>query len=119
MSDQIITLQLEIPPEVAKQDVWNLEEQCKQVVGVVKTSLRQPKDPVTATLLIISIVVTVAGEINTIHDLVQNIYDFLHPKKQEADRQQGKQKVVIIKPDGTRIEIYDLPSKEIEKIIHL
>ena len=122
MSDQPITLQLEIPPEVAQQDVWELEEQLGQVAGIT-TELREPKDLLTATLLLISVVgpyvgqaIVVAEGINTIHDLAQNIYDFLHPKKQEADRQRGKNKVVII-TKGKRIELYNLTSEEIEKII--
>src|ERR1700694_5713355 len=102
MSDQPITLQLEIPPEVAQQDVWDLEEQLRQVAGIT-TELREPKDFLATTLLFIQVAgpyvgqaVTVAGGINTIHDLAQTIYNFLHPTKQEADQQHGKNKVVII-----------------------
>jgi len=122
MSDQPITLRLEIPPEVAQQDVWDLEDQLGQVTGIT-TELREPKDLIAATLLFIHVVgpyaiqaVTIAGGINTIHDLAQTIYDFLHSKKQETDGQQGKNKVVII-TKGKRIELYNLTSKEIEKII--
>lgn len=122
MSDQAITLRLEIPSEVAQQDVWDLEEQLGQVAGVT-TELRQPKDILSATLLFIHVggpymaqAVTIAGGINTIHDLAQNIYNFLHPKKQEADQQGGKNKVVIITKEK-RIELYNLSSQEIEKII--
>jgi hypothetical protein len=123
MSDQTITLQLEIPPEIAQQDVWDLEKKCKQVAGVT-TDLQEPRDFLAATLLFIHIVgpyvgqaVAVAGGINTVHDLAQNIYDFLHPKKQEIDQQQAKNKVVIIKK-GKRIELYNLSQEEIEKIVN-
>ena len=122
MSDQPITLQLEIPPEVTQQDVWNLEEQVRQVAGIT-TELREPKDLIAATLLFISVAgpyvgqaVTVAGGINTLHDLAQAIYTFLHPKKEETEQQRGKNKVVII-TKGKRIELYNLSSEEIEKII--
>src|SRR5437667_10772057 len=122
MPDQPITLQLEIPPEVVQQDVWNLEAQLGQVAGIT-TELREPKDLLAATLLFISVAgpyvgqaVTVAGGINTIHDLAQTIATFLHPKKQEAEQQRGKNKVVII-TKGKRIELYNLSTKEIEKII--
>jgi hypothetical protein len=122
MSDQPITLHLEIPPEVAQQDVWDLEEQLGQVAGIT-TDLRQPKDLLAATLLFIQVAgpyvgqaVAVAGGINTIHDLSQTLYSFLHPKKQEADQQRGKNKVVII-TKGKRIELYNLSSEEIEKIV--
>src|SRR5436309_1336700 len=80
MSDQLITLHLEIPPEVAQQDVWELEEQLGQVTGIT-TDLRQPKDLLAATLLFIQVAgpyvgqaVTIAGGINTIHDLAQTLY---------------------------------------------
>ncbi len=122
MSDQPITLQLEIPPEVAQQDVWDLEEQLSHVAGI-KTELREPKDIIAATLLFIYVVgpylgqaVAVAGGINTLHDLALNIYNFLHPKKQEADQQRGKNKVVII-TKGKRIELFNLTQKEIEKVL--
>jgi len=121
VSDQPIILQLEIPPEVAQQDVWYLEEQLRQVAGIT-TELREPKDLIAATLLFIQIAgpyvgqaVTVAGAINTVHDLAQTIYTFLHPKRQEADQQRGKNKVVII-TKGKRIELSNLSSEEIEKI---
>lgn len=117
MADQLITLQLEIPSEVAQQDIWDLEERLSQITGTT-TELREPKDPIVATLLYIAIqTVAVAGGINIIHDLAQNIYDFLHPKTQETNQQQSKNTVVIIAPDGERIELYNLTSEEIEKII--
>jgi hypothetical protein len=122
MSDRPITLQLEIPPEVAQEDVWNFEELLGQVAGIT-TELREPKDLISATLLFISVAgpylgqaVTVAGGINTIHELAQTIYNFLHPKKQEAEQQRGKNKVVII-TKGKRIELYNLSPEEIEKIV--
>ena len=122
MPDQPITLQLEIPPEVAQQDVWNLEAQLRQVVGIT-TELREPKDLLAATLLFITLAgpyvgqaVTVVGGINAIHDLAENIFTFLHPQKQEAEQQRSKNKVVII-TKGKRIELYNLSSEEIEKII--
>ncbi len=122
MSGQPITLHLEIPPEVTQQDVWNFEEQLGQIAGIT-TELRERKDLLAATLLFLSVAgpyvgqaVTVAGGINTIHDLAQTIYTFLHPKKQEAEQQRGKNKVVIF-TRGKRIELYNLSSEEIEKII--
>src|SRR5438105_14527580 len=122
MSDQPLALQVEIPPEVAQQEVWDLEEQCKQVAGVT-TDLQEPRDLIAATLLFLSIVgphlgqaAAIAGGIKATHDLAQILYNFLHPTKQETDRQQGKNKVVIIKK-GKRIELYNLSPKEIEKIL--
>jgi hypothetical protein len=122
MSDQSITLQLEIPPEVAQQDSWDLEGQLKQVAGVT-TDLQEPRDIIAPTLLFIYIVgpylgqaAAVAGGIKATRDLAQILYNFLHPTKQEADRKPGKNKVVII-TKGKRIELSNLSSEEIEKII--
>jgi hypothetical protein len=120
MSDQPITVQLEISQEVTQQDVWDLEKRLKQVSGVT-TELREPKDFITPIHLLIQIAgpyvvqaVAVAAGINTFHELTQTIYAFLHPQK--TDQQRGKNKVVIIKK-GKRIELYNLTSEEIEKII--
>ena len=122
MSDQPILLQLEIPSEVTQQDVWNFEEQLRHVAGIT-TELREPKDLLAATLLFIQVAgpyvgqaLAVAGGINTLHELAQTIHAFLHPKKQEAEQQHGKNKVVIITKEK-RIKLYNLSSEEIEKII--
>lgn len=125
MSDQPITLQLEIPPEVAQQDVWDLEEQCKQVAGVT-IDLQEPRDFIAATLLFIHIVgpfvgqaVAVAGGIKATRDLAQILYNFLHPTKQETS-QPDKNKVMIVtrrKGKEKRIELYNLSPEEIEKVL--
>lgn len=121
MSDQPITLHLEISPEVTQQDVWSFEEQLGQIFGIT-TELREPKDLLAATLLFITVAgpymgqaITVAGGINTLHDLAQTIDTFLHPKKQEAEQREENKVVIITK--GKRIELYNLSSEEIEKII--
>lgn len=122
MSDQPIMLHLEIPPGVAQQDVWNFEEQLKQIAGVT-TDLQESKNLLTATLLVIQVAapyvgqaVIVAAGINTIHDLAQTIFTFLHSKKPEGAQQPAKNKVVII-TKGKKIELYNLSSEQIEKII--
>ncbi len=122
MSDQSISLLLELPPEIVQQDVWDLEERLKQVTGVT-TELQEPKDVLAATLLFIHVigpylgqVAAVAGGIQATRDLAQILYNFVHPTKQEADRESGKNKVVII-TKGKRIELYNLSSKEIEQVL--
>ena len=122
MANQSATLLLEIPPEVAQQDVWDLEKRLKHVVGV-KTDLHEPKDLIAVTLLFFHIVgpylgeaAVVAGGVKATRELAQILYDFLHPTKQEMERQQGKNKVVIVKK-GVRIELYNLSSDEIEKVL--
>jgi hypothetical protein len=122
MSDQSLVLQLEIPPEVMQQDVWNLEAQLGSLPGVT-TDLQEPKDLLTPTLLFLSIAgpyvnqaITIAGGMNTLHEFVQTIYAFLHPKKQDAEPLRDKNKVVIT-TKGKRIELYNLSSEEIEKVI--
>src|SRR6266567_7332393 len=101
MSDQPITLHLEIPPEVGQQEVWDLEEQLGQVAGI-STELRDPKDLLAATLLFIQVAgpyvgqaVTVAGGINTIHDLAQTIYDFLHSRSEEHTSELQSQSNIV------------------------
>lgn len=126
MSDSSITLQLEIPPEIAQQDVWNLEERCKQVVGVT-TDLQESRDFIVATLLFIQIVgpyigqaAVIAGGVKATHDLARIFYDFLHPAKQEKTSEQGKNKVVIVtkrKGMEKRIELYNLSLEEIERVL--
>ena len=126
MSDSSITLQLEIPPETAQQDVWDLEEQFKRVAGV-RTDLQESYDFVAATLLFIHVVgpylgeaAAAAGGIKAIRDLAQILHDFLHPTKQETDRKPGKNKVVIVKKEREnmkRIELYDLSLEEIERVL--
>lgn len=122
MADQFITLQLEIPPGVDQQEVWALEEQLQQIEGIA-TELREPRDLVSAAHLFIQVTapyvieaVAVAGGINTLHDLAQHIYHFLHPKKQEPEQQSGKTKVVLI-TKKKRIELYGFSVEEIKKII--
>jgi hypothetical protein len=122
MSDPPIALQLEISPEIAQQDIWVLEEQCKQVAGVT-TDLQEPRDLVAATLLFIHIVgpyleqgVTIAGGIKATHDLAQILYDFFHPAEKAETNALGKNKVVIVKK-GVRIELYNLSSEEIARVI--
>ena len=112
MPDQPITLRLEIPSEIAQQDVWNLEEQLSQIKGVT-TELHEPKDPIIAKLLLM---VTIAGGFNTLHDFAQNIYDFLHAAQKDAAGEQSKNKVVITRK-GERIELYNLTTEEIEKVL--
>src|SRR5258706_15462137 len=124
MSDHPITLQMEISPEIAQQDVWDLEEQCQQVAGVT-TDLQEPRDLVAATLLFIQIGhvvgpyveqgVAIASGIKVARDLAQILYDFFHPAGEAKTNAPGKNKVVIIKK-GVRIELYNLSSEEIAKV---
>jgi len=122
MSNQLITLQLEIPSEVAQQDIWDLEEQLSHLDGIT-TELQAPKDFIAATLLFIHVVgpylgeaVAIAGGIKATRDLAQIIYDFLHPKVKEKKHERGKSKIVINKK-GKRIVIYNLSIDEIEKLL--
>lgn len=122
MSDQALVLQVEIPPEVRQQEVWNLEAQLGSLPGVT-TDLREPRDLLAATLLFISLAgpyigpaVTIASDINTFHELAQTMYAFFHPKKPDGEQQRGKNKVVIITKEK-RIELYNLSSEEIEKVL--
>jgi hypothetical protein len=117
MSIQPTTLLLEIPAEVAQQDVWDLENQSRQIAGVT-TDLQEPKDLITPTLLFFHLVapyvkdaVIIAGGLKVTREVAQILYNFLH-----TDRKPGKNKVVLVKK-GVRIELYNLSAQEIEKVL--
>ena len=122
MPDQQAALLIEIPPDVPQQEVWDIEEKLRQVEGVI-TELQEPKDFITPTLLLLHVAVpylvqlaAIGGGIKATRDIAQIIYDFLHPAGKEKKREQDKNKVVIIKK-GKRIELYNLSTEEIEKVI--
>ncbi len=122
MSDQSITVQLEIPPEVAQQTVWDLEKQLGQVEGVT-TDLQEPRDVIAVTHLFLHVVVpylgqavAIAGGIKATRDLAQILSTFLHPPEKTLDQKPGINKVVIVKK-GVRIELYHLSLEEIEKVL--
>src|SRR5436305_1512823 len=103
MPDQQITLLIEIPPDVAQQEVWKVAERLEQVEGVTP-ELQEPKDFLTPTLLFLHVaapylgqLAAVGGGIKALHESAKILYDFLHPAKKEKTSEQGKNKVVIIK----------------------
>ncbi len=122
MPNQPITFLLEIPSGVAQQDVWDVEERLRQVAGVT-TELQEPRDFITATLLFVQVIAphleqiaAIGGGIKATYDIAKNIYDFLHPAEKEKTSTLGRNKVVVIKNDK-RIELYNLSTEEIEKVI--
>ncbi len=122
MPNQQMTLLIEIPPDVAQQEVWDAEERLRQVDGVT-IELQEPRDLVAATLLFIHVAVPImrdiaiaGGAIKTTHDVAKIIHDFLHPVGKEKTNAGGKNKVVIVKK-GKRIELYNLSTEEIVKVL--
>src|SRR6266581_4397048 len=122
MADQPTTFRIEIPPDVPQQEVWDTEERLRQVAGMT-TELQEPRDVIAATLLLIHLVgpyvpqaVAVAGGIKATRDLAQILYNFLHPAKKEQVSEQGRNKVVLVKK-GLRIELYNLSTEEIVKVL--
>ncbi len=122
MPNQQTTLLIEIPSDVTQQEVWNVSERLEQVEGVT-SELQEPKDFITPTLLLLHVVAphlgqlaAIGGGIKAIHDVAKIIYDFLHPVEKEKASEQGKNKVVIIKK-GKRIELYNLSTEEIVKVL--
>jgi hypothetical protein len=122
MPNQQTTLLIEIPPDVAQQEVWNVAERLEQVEGVT-SELQEPKDFITPTLLFLHLVVphlgqlaAIGGGIKATRDIAKIIYDFLHPAEKEKASEQGKNKVVIIKK-GKRIELYNLSTEEIVQVL--
>jgi|GEM_PF-1848695 len=122
MIDQKTTIIIEIPSNVAQQEVWDLEEQLKHVEGL-ETDLQESRDIIAPTLLIlhfiISImrsVVTIGGGVKSLHDVAKSIYEFLHRKDNKSKNLEFKKKVVITKK-GKKFEIYSLSVEEIEKLL--
>ncbi len=122
MNNQQTTLLIEIPTDVPQQEVWNVAERLEQIEGVT-SELQEPKDFITPALLFIHLVAphlgqiaAIGGGIKATRDIAKIIYDFLHPPQKEKTSQQGKNKVVIIKK-GKRIELYNLSTEEIMKVL--
>jgi hypothetical protein len=122
MPSEQTTLLIEIPPDVEQQEVWNVAERLEQVEGVT-SELQEPKDFITPTLLFLHFVApylgqlaAIGGGIKATRDIAKIIYDFLHPAAREKTSEQGKSKVVIIKK-GKRIELYNLSTEEILKVL--
>ena len=122
MPNQQMTLLIEIPPDVAQQEAWNVAKRLEQVEGVT-SELQEPKDFITPTLLFIHLVAphlgqiaAIGGGIKATRDIAKIIYGFLHPPDKEKANEQGKNKVVIIKK-GKRIELYNLSTEEIVKVL--
>ncbi len=122
MSDPQTTLLIEIPSDVAQQEVWDTEERLRQVEGVT-TELQEPRDFITPILLFLHVAAPYLGQLAAIgggmkatHDIAQIVYDFLHPTGQEKTSERGKNKVVIIK-EGKRTELYNLSTEEIVKVL--
>jgi hypothetical protein len=122
MPNQQTTLLIEIPADVAQEEVWDAEERLRQVEGV-KTELQEPRDVIAATLLFLHVaapylgqIAAIGGGIKATHDIAKIIYDFLHPAGKAKTNARGKNKVVIVKK-GKRIELYNLSTEEIEKVL--
>lgn len=122
MPDQERTIFIEIPQDVAQQEMWDVEKKLKQVEGVA-TDLQEPRDLSTVTVLVLHFatsvmgpIAVIGGGIKSIHDVSKIIYDFLHSKDKDKKGEKGKKKVVITKK-GKKIEIYDLSIEEIEKVL--
>jgi len=122
MSVEQTALLIEIPPDVAQQEVWDVTQRLEQVEGVT-SQLQEPKDFITPTPLFIHLVAphlgqlaAIGGGIKATHAIAKIIYDFLHLAKKEQVDEQGKNKVVFIK-EGKRIELYNLSIEEIVKVL--
>lgn len=122
MPNQRMTLLIVIPPDVAQQEVWDTEERLRQIDGVT-IELQEPRDLVAATLLFIHVAVPImrdiaiaGGAIKATNDVAKIIHDFLHPAGKEKTNAGGKNKVVIVKK-GKRIELYNLSTEEIVKVL--
>jgi len=122
MSEHRIEVLLEFPSSIAKQEVWVLEEQLKQVDGV-DVDLHEPKDALSTASLVLHLTVSIigsialiSGNIKSIYEASKILYDFLHIIKDKETNLADKKKVTITKK-GKKVEIYNLSIEEIEKIL--
>lgn len=122
MSDRTTTVLIEIPADVAQQEVWDMEEKIKQVEAV-GTDLQEPRDVLAGTMLVLHFAASIMGPVDvigggikSIHDVATILYEFLHRAGKEKASEEGKKKVVITKK-GKKIELYNLSIEEIEKIL--
>lgn len=122
MSNEKMTTLIEIPSDVAQQEVWDMEEKVRQVEGV-ETDLQGPRDVLGVTMLVLHFatsimepVAVIGGGIKSIYDVAAILYKFLHQTDKEKTGGEGKKKVVIIKK-RKRIELYNLSIEEIERIL--
>jgi hypothetical protein len=123
MAEEKITVIIELPSHIMQQEVWDLEEQLKQI-DAVEISLQEPKDIVAATVLVLQFITTLAGDAATVvggtkavYDVAKILYDFLHRSDKVQKEKEAKKRVVILKK-GKRIELYDLSIEEIEHILN-
>ena len=122
MIDHKTVVILEIPPTIAQNEVWDLEEQLQQIEGL-ETDLQEAKDILAATMLVLNFtasimgpVITIGGGIKSLYDVASIIHTFLHYKDKEKANEKDKKKVVI-NNKGKKIEIYDLSVEDIEKLL--
>src|SRR5437660_4918007 len=112
MLEHRTTVVIELPLDILQQEIWDVEEQFKRVEAV-ETDLREPKDLVTSTMLVLHIaaatagvVAGIAGGTKTVYEVAKLLYDFLHRSDKEQVGKEAKKKVVIIKK-GESIELYN------------
>jgi len=122
MSEQQTTVFIEIPPDVIQQEVWEVEQQLN-LVETVNTELHEPKDIVTSTTLVVHIaivaaatVTTLAAGSKTVYDVAKILFNFLHRMNKEQAIQEAKKKVILVKK-GKRVELYNLSTEEIARIL--
>ena len=118
MVDQNITVFLKFSPDVAQQEIWNLEEALKHIQGV-ETDLQATRDPLATITLVVQIVTSigiVAGSIKSVYEVAEIVYRFLHRKDKDKADEQGKERVVLKQGDKT-VELYNCSVKEIEQLL--
>jgi hypothetical protein len=121
MAESIITVRLNILPDVPQQDMWDLEANLQRIDGV-STDLQESKDLLVATLLVLHVVASVAGPVATIgggikalHDVAHLLYDFLH--RPGKSRITTTHDVTLTTNKGTQVSITHLSLEEIEQLL--
>ncbi len=122
MAEQRIEVLLEIPSSITKQEVWDMEEQLKQVEGV-DVDLHEPKDAFSIATQVLQLTVSISGsialisgDIKSIYEVSKILYDFLHNRKNKEEKLDEKKKIIIT-TNRKKVEIYNLSIEEIERLI--
>ncbi len=120
MSNQHSDITIEIYSDLPQQELWNTEEELRQVEGVKEVDLQESKgfeslDPqmVAAAIFIsLNVVEQSLNVTGRIQKMAQILYNLTHSKTGQEQR-----KVTITKKDGTKIELQGLSDKQIEKLL--
>ena len=122
-NEQVLTI--EMPSGVNKSDLWHLEEELRQIEGLEKVSLNQPKD-IGGTIVLIIAALPLAttyvkqgvSALANIKEAAKKLHEFLHPKeKKQLQDEEARKKIVVKQADGSQLEIYGYSVDELTTLL--